>query len=89
MESKFCYVYVLYSLSDKNLYIGCTENLKIRFEQHNRGAVISTKDRQPLNLVYYEACRDIRDARHREQYFKTTYGHRFLKKRLKSYFPGS
>jgi len=89
MESKFCYVYVLYSLSDKKLYIGCTENLKIRFEQHNRGAVLSTKDRRPLDLVYYEACRDLCDARHREKYLKTTYGHHYLKDRLKSYFTGS
>ena len=89
MEKEFFSVYVLQSLVDKNLYIGSTENLKIRFEQHNNGKVLSTKDRQPLELVYYEGCRDFRDARHREQYLKTTYGHRYLKSRLKSYFTGS
>lgn len=89
MGSEFCYVYVLYSLLDKKLYIGCTENLKIRLEEHRTGGVLSTKDRRPFDLIYYEACRNLGDARHREQYLKTTYGHRYLKDRLKSYFTGS
>lgn len=93
MQSTFCYVYVLYSILDKKFYVGCTENLKIRFEQHRKGFVASTKDKRPLELVYYlayyEAGRNFKDARKREQYLKTTYGHRYLKKRLKSYFTGS
>jgi putative endonuclease len=37
-----------------------------------------------LNLVYYEACRGRLDAFHREKYLKTTYGHRYLRNRLKN-----
>ena len=88
MKNNFCYVYVLRSDKDKKLYIGCTENLKIRFEEHNRGKVISTRQRRPLRLVYYEAGLSLKDARKRELYLKTTYGHRYLKNRLKSYFTG-
>jgi len=30
----FYYVYVLFSEKDKKLYVGYTENLKLRFEEH-------------------------------------------------------
>jgi putative endonuclease len=82
------YTYVLFSYKDKNFYVGCTENLKIRFETHNKGGVPSTKNRRPLKLVYYESCLNNKDARHRENYLKTTYGNRYIKNRLKSYFTG-
>jgi len=82
------YVYVLYSRKDKNFYIGMTKDLRLRFEQHNDGYVISTKNRRPIVLVYYEACLDKRDAAHREKYLKTSYGKRFIISRLKSYFMG-
>jgi len=85
---KFYYIYVLLSKKDKGLYTGYTENLKSRFEQHNKGQVISTKERRPLKLIYSEACLDKKDAMHREKYLKTYYGKLFLKNRLKSYFTG-
>ncbi|MDO8524683.1 MAG: GIY-YIG nuclease family protein [bacterium] len=84
----FYYIYVLFSEKDKKLYIGYTENLKLRFEEHQEGHVVSTKSRRPLQLIYSEACLDREDAMHREKYLKTSYGNRFLKSRLKSYFTG-
>jgi len=80
------YSYVLYSKKDKKLYVGYTQNLKLRFEQHCKGQVESTKNRRPLKLIYYEACLNQQDATKREKYFKTHYGRMFIKKRLKSYF---
>ena len=68
------YTYVLHSVKDADFYTGFTKNLKLRFEQHNKGLVESTKDRRPLNLIYYEACLDKNDATRREKYFKTFYG---------------
>jgi len=82
------YTYVLLSQKDKKLYVGCTEDLKLRFEQHIKGLVNSTKNRRPLILIYYEACLKQEDAFKREKYLKTHYGKMFLKKRLKSYFTG-
>ena len=82
------YVYVLISRKDKKLYVGYTNNLKVRFEQHKQGLVTSTKDRRPLEIIYYEACLDKKDALRREKYFKTYYGKMYLKNRLKSYFTG-
>ncbi len=75
-------------MGDRNIYTGYTENLKLRFEQHNKGLVESTKDRKPLELIYYEACLKKEDALHREKYFKTYNGRRFLHRRLKSYLTG-
>ena len=84
----FYYTYVLISERDGHFYTGFTKNLKLRFEQHNKGLVESTKDRRPLRLLYYEACLDQNDATKREKYFKTYHGKMFLKRRLKSYLTG-
>lgn len=82
------YTYVLLSLKDKKFYTGFTANLKLRFEQHNKGFVECTKERRPFELIYYEACFDQRDAIRREKYLKTYHGKMFLKRRLKSYLTG-
>jgi len=82
------YTYVLQSTKDMGLYTGSTKDLKLRFDQHNKGLVESTKGRKPLNLIYYEACLDKTDAVKREKYLKSYHGKMFLKKRLKSYLTG-
>ena len=82
------YTYVLQSLNDKKFYIGFTQDLKLRFNQHQNGMVESTKNRRPLKLIYYEASLDRCDALKREKYFKTHHGRMFIKKRLKSYLTG-
>ena len=84
----FYYTYILKSEKDKKFYTGYTKNLKLRFEQHFKGLVESTKDRRPLKLIYYEACLNQQDATHREKYLKTFYGKMFIKRRLKSYLTG-
>jgi putative endonuclease len=74
---------VLRSEKDGKFYTGFTSNLKLRFEQHNKGLVGSTRDRGPRRLIYYEACLDQNDATKREKYLNTYHGKMFLKKRLK------
>ncbi len=82
------YTYVLKSAKDGKFYTGYTKDLKLRFEEHKKGHVESTKDRRPLELAYYEACLNQQDATHREKYLKTYHGKMFLKNRLKSYLTG-
>ena len=82
------YTYILKSKKDGQLYAGSTNNLRLRFEQHKKGAVPATKHRRPLELIYYEACLTEADARRRERTFKSYRGKMFLKNRLKSYFTG-
>jgi putative endonuclease len=64
------YVYVLKSIKDRMLYIGSTNDLRRRFKEHNNGKVHSTKNRKPLNLIYYEAYLSEEDARKRESNLK-------------------
>ena len=80
------YTYILKSKKNGNLYIGYTHNLTKRFEEHNQGLNISTKPYMPWEIIYYEACLDMEDAKRREGYFKTTQGRRLLRRRLKEYF---
>jgi putative endonuclease len=70
---------------DNKLYIGFTNDLEKRVEEHHKGAVASTTNRRPLKLIYYEACLNEEDALKREKYFKTGFGRRFLKNRLQLY----
>lgn len=70
----FWYVYVLRSKKDHLFYIGSTNNLKRRLEQHRRGENISTAKRLPLELLYFEGHLSKADMLRREKYFKTTKG---------------
>lgn len=80
--SKMFYTYVLKSKKDKKLYIGFTNNLRKRIDDHYQGKVEATKNRRPLKLIYYEAGKSKHKAIKREKYFKTGYGRRFLKNRI-------
>jgi len=64
----FYYTYVLKSLADGKFYTGYTKNLNLRFEQHSKGLVESTKIRRPLVLIYFEGCLNQSDALKREKY---------------------
>ncbi len=64
------YVYILKSKKDNKLYIGYTDNLKRRMEEHNSGGNKSTKFRRPLELIYYEAYKSEDDTKHREDMLK-------------------
>ena len=79
------FTYVMMSERDNKLYIGFTNDLEKRVEEHHKGVFASTANRRPLELIYYEACLSEEDALKREKYFKTGFGRRFLKNRLESY----
>lgn len=79
------FTYVLQSKIDGKFYTGYTSDLEKRVYAHNSGKVCSTKKRIPFELIYFEYCRNINDALHREKYLKTTYGKRYIKNRLKNY----
>jgi putative endonuclease len=81
----FHYVYVLGSQKDGERYIGYTNNLKRRLEEHKKGLSFSTSFRRPFKLIYFEGCLDEADAKRRERYLKTTQGRRFLGLRLIQY----
>lgn len=76
------YVYILRSVKDKELYVGCTQNLKNRLTLHNAKKVVATKHRTPLKLIHYEAFLNKNDAFAREQFLKTGWGRNYLNKAL-------
>jgi putative endonuclease len=67
------------------MYVGFTEDLNIRYKQHNNKEVTSTKDFVPLELIHYEAYRNSKDAKRREIYLKSTKGRTTLRSMLKEY----
>jgi putative endonuclease len=83
---KFYYVYILKSLHKNYIYTGFTANLKRRFLEHNNREELSTKNYAPFDLIHYEAYRNPKDAKRREEYLKTTKGKTTLKTMLKEYF---
>ena len=83
---KFYYVYVLYNKIKNFIYIGYSENLIQRFKEHNKGLSESTKPYIPLELIHYEAYKNIKDAKRREEYLKTNRGRTTLITMLKEYF---
>ena len=80
----FYYTYVLKSLQDGKLYVGFCQDLEKRLEEHQKGLVSSTKVRRPLELIYYEACKNKIDAINREGQLKTGFGRAYLKRRVTS-----
>jgi putative endonuclease len=84
----YFYTYVLQSMKDLNYYIGHTNNLIKRIEDHNKGKVTSTKNRVPLKLIYWEGCLNQQAATRREKYLKTVWGKRYIKNRISNYLTG-
>ena len=70
------FVYILRSLTDKRYYVGMTKDVEKRLLYHNRGAVRSTKNRRPFEIVYTEQFENRAEARERETYLKSYRGSR-------------
>jgi putative endonuclease len=75
-------VYVIRSLNKDFTYVGLTDNLDRRFNQHNKGWGVSTKPYAPYKLIYTEMVETRTHARLRQKYLKSTAGKNFLRKML-------
>ncbi len=73
------YVYVLRSQPASSLYIGLTQDLARRLQQHNRGHERSTKAKRPYVRLLSEAFETREAARDREKYYKSGFGREILK----------
>lgn len=76
------FVYVLFSHCDRKLYVGYTTDLSRRMMEHQDGLVPSTKDRRPLEQIYYEAYQSEVEAKRREKYLKGGNGRAVLKQQI-------
>lgn len=68
MNSKY-YFYIL-KCNDSTKYFGHTNNLSERLIKHSKGYVQTTKDKRPVELVYYEEFNSCSEAFRRELQFK-------------------
>ena len=78
------YVYIIYSKKNDKIYKGSSQDLKTRFNDHNSGKVLSTKNGIPWLLVYYEAFSNKKDARREEIFLKSGKGRDRIKYLLES-----
>ena len=78
------YTYVLISLKDRKLYIGYTQDLERRLQEHKLGKVPSTKSRLPLKPIYFKGHFAKEDAIRREDYFKTSKGKSTIQQMLRT-----
>lgn len=62
--------------------MGYTSNLKARLKRHNSAEIPATKNRIPLELIYFEACLSKEKAIQREKALKTGFGRKYLKQRI-------
>jgi putative endonuclease len=79
MEHPKYAVYILYSLKDRQFYIGYTTNFKRRMTEHAEGKTKSTAPRRPFIPLLCEYYLAKEDAMRRELYFKTSAGKRVLR----------
>lgn len=52
MQNDKCYLYILESEINKSLYIGQSNNVEKRLEEHNNGYNKSTKSKRPWRLIF-------------------------------------
>lgn len=73
-------IYVLKSKVAKKSYVGHTDNIERRINEHNSGRNIYTSRYIPWEVVYNEDYKTKEEAIKREKFFKTTRGRRALKR---------
>lgn len=75
------YIYFL-ELSNGDIYVGSTPDLRRRYDSHQRGEVLSTKAYCPVKLRAYVAVETEQKARELERYFKSGSGKAVALKRF-------
>ncbi len=73
------YTYAIKSLSRNYIYVGLTDNLERRFDEHQEGKNKSTKAYRPFKLIHSEIHDTRIAAREKEKYLKSGVGKEFLK----------
>ncbi len=72
-------VYVLKSINFPKSYVGITDDLGRRLNQHNNGYNTFTKRYMPWEIIHKEECASRIEARGRERYLKSAVGRKLLK----------
>ncbi|MDD4995399.1 MAG: GIY-YIG nuclease family protein [Patescibacteria group bacterium] len=78
-----CFIYVIISCSHGNRYVGSTDCVENRLEEHNRGRCRYTSGRRPWELVHSEEFDTRAEAMKREKFLKSGQGRKYLDEILK------
>ena len=72
------FVYVITSQTRKYRYIGISDNVQRRLQQHNNGYNKTTKPYIPFKIILVEKLESRHEARTREKFLKSGVGREFL-----------
>ena len=75
-------VYALKSIDRNYIYVGLTNDINRRFNQHQNGQNKTTSPYKPFVLIYQEDFPTRIEARQKEIYLKSGSGKEFLKRLL-------
>ena len=73
------FVYAIKSISRNHIYVGLTNNIERRLNEHNKRQDRSTKAYAPFELILKESFEKRIEAREREKYLKSGIGKEFLR----------
>lgn len=73
------FVYAIKSIIKTYIYVGLTNDLNRRVNQHNYGLNKTTKPYKPFELILCETYETRLQARKREKYLKSGIGKEYLK----------
>ncbi|MBI5475203.1 MAG: GIY-YIG nuclease family protein [Ignavibacteriales bacterium] len=76
------YVYVLWSSKLQKRYVGYSNDINKRLEEHNKGKSRYTKSGIPWVLAYFEEFLNKHEAIIRELFLKTGQGRKFLDEKI-------
>lgn len=65
------FIYIIRSSRDNKYYVGSTNNVVRRVEEHNKGLSKYTKNNKPWVLMYEEGYKTLSEARKREKQIKS------------------
>lgn len=77
------FVYVL-ECSDDSFYIGQTDDIPRRLQEHEEGEVSWTAARSPFDIIHWETFDSRKAAVEREKHLKTGFGRKWLKREWKA-----
>jgi putative endonuclease len=89
VELQMAWVYVLWSDRLRKRYVGCTEDVAKRLEEHNAGRTPFTRRGIPWALIHSEVIETLGEARKREQFLKSGAGRRWLDEKYPEYRRGA
>lgn len=69
------FIYFIQSTKNRKIYVGLTsKTVQERLKEHNAGSNQWSKNNRPFISKYFEKFHCLKDAREREQFYKSGFG---------------